>query len=77
MDILAAVKDQNQEKLAFFVYDSNAYKYLYQEIPGANYEAYINNAIARETEIKGWSREKKYDLIRTMNPELKFLNEEL
>ncbi|HMG82548.1 MAG TPA: GIY-YIG nuclease family protein [Ferruginibacter sp.] len=38
---------------------------------------YINNAIARETELKGWSREKKYNLVKTMNSELKFLNKEL
>ena len=38
---------------------------------------YINNAITREKEIKGWRREKKMELIAQMNPELKFLNEEL
>ena len=38
---------------------------------------YINNAILREKEIKGWRREKKMALINEMNPELKFLNEEL
>jgi putative endonuclease len=39
-------------------------------------------AIAREKEIKGWRREKKNDLVRTMNPKWedlgqKFLNLEL
>ena len=29
---------------------------------------YINDAIDREKEIKGWSRKKKEDLIKTMNP---------
>jgi putative endonuclease len=29
---------------------------------------YINNAIARETEIKGWRREKKVALIEASNP---------
>src|SRR4030095_1622929 len=38
---------------------------------------YINNAIKREKEIKKWSREKKEDLIRSKNPEMKFLNDEL
>ena len=38
---------------------------------------YINNAIAREKEIKGWRREKKMELIAAMNPELNFLNKEL
>lgn len=35
---------------------------------------YVNDAIARENEIKGWRREKKMDLIKSMNPSLKFLN---
>jgi putative endonuclease len=38
---------------------------------------YINNAIAREKEIKGWRKEKKLELIRAFNPELGLLNEEL
>ena len=38
---------------------------------------YINNAIAREKEIKGWDRKKKLELIRSFNPEFKFLNKEL
>ena len=35
---------------------------------------YINNAIAREKEIKGWNRKKKDELIKAFNPSLKFLN---
>jgi putative endonuclease len=38
---------------------------------------YINDAIAREKEIKGWSRQKKINLIKSFNPEWKFLNGEL
>ncbi len=37
----------------------------------------INEAIAREKEIKGWKRIKKEELIKEMNPEFKFLNTEL
>jgi putative endonuclease len=29
---------------------------------------YVNNCIARETELKGWSRAKKVALIESMNP---------
>jgi len=39
------------------------------------FEAYKNprQAIAREKEIKGWKRNRKEELIRTMNPELRDL----
>jgi putative endonuclease len=35
---------------------------------------WIQLAIAREKEIKGWRKDKKLDLIKTINPELNFLN---
>jgi putative endonuclease len=35
---------------------------------------WIQEAIAREKEIKKWRREKKIALIETINPELVFLN---
>jgi len=37
----------------------------------------IEEAIAREKEIKGWKRFKKDDLIKTVNPELEDLFEDL
>lgn len=36
---------------------------------------YINNAIQREKEIKGWTRKKKEALINEFNPDWKFLND--
>lgn len=36
----------------------------------------VNSAIAREKQIKGWTREKKEDLIFQMNPNWKDLSEE-
>jgi putative endonuclease len=38
---------------------------------------YVNDAITREKEIKKWRREKKEKLIESLNPEWRFLNEEL
>lgn len=38
---------------------------------------YIQHAIEREKELKGWTRAKKDDLITTLNPEWKFLNDEI
>ena len=37
----------------------------------------IEFAIEREKEIKGWSRSKKKELISDLNPEWKFLNDEI
>ncbi|WP_310379906.1 GIY-YIG nuclease family protein [Flavobacterium sp.] len=35
---------------------------------------WIQKGIAREKEIKGWVRVKKIELIKTINPEMNFLN---
>ena len=35
---------------------------------------YINHAIEREKEIKGWLRDKKIKLIESENPQWRFLN---
>lgn len=50
----------------------NAYNLLYYE----RFE-YIQHAIAREKEIKGWLRSKKEALINTTNPEWRFLNSDI
>jgi putative endonuclease len=36
---------------------------------------WIQLAIAKEKEIKGWKRDKKITLIKTINPDLNFLND--
>ena len=38
---------------------------------------YVNDAIAREKELKGWTRARKIALIKTENPEMKDLSQEL
>ena len=44
-----------------------------------HYERYqfIQHAIAREKELKGWTRKKKEELIGNENAEWKFLNKEI
>lgn len=37
----------------------------------------INDAIDREKELKGWRRSKKENLINSVNPSWKFLNDEV
>ena len=36
---------------------------------------WVEDAIAREKEIKGWRRQKKINLIKTINQDLEFLND--
>ena len=63
---------QNRNTTNSFTGKYSAYYLLF-------YESYqdINNSIAREKEIKGWSRKKKDELIKAFNPSLKFLNHEV
>lgn len=58
---------------------SNKFTAKYKAIYLVHYESYnyVNVAIAREKEIKKWRREKKKNLIDTMNPNRNFLNEEV
>jgi putative endonuclease len=49
-------------------------KYYCYNLIHYEYFTYINNAIAREKEIKGWRRQKKLDLIKENNPDWTFLN---
>ncbi len=48
------------------------YNLLYYE-----HFTHIDEAIAREKEIKKWRREKKVALIESVNPEWHFLNDEV
>ena len=50
-------------KLSFLVY--------YEEYQ------YANDAISREKELKGWLRKKKIELIKSVNPEMNDLSQEL
>ena len=62
----------NRGKMNTFAGSYFCHNLLYYEI----YQ-YVNEARWRELEIKGWRREKKMELIKTQNPQMKFLNAEL
>lgn len=50
--------------------------YCYMLLYYEDYQ-YINDAIEREKELKGWSRRKKVDLINSENPGWRFLNPDI
>ena len=50
----------------------NCYNLIYYE-----YFQFINHAIDREKELKGWRRSKKVELVENVNPDWKFLNDEI
>ncbi len=62
---------EHQEGKSNFSSRYNVKYLLYYEHFG-----WINEAIAREKEIKGWSRKKKEILINKLNPGWCFLNEQ-
>ncbi|GAB2795918.1 GIY-YIG nuclease family protein [Rhabdobacter roseus] len=52
-------------------------KYFCYQLVYWEFHPYVNHAIEREKQIKGWRREKKEALIRDFNPKWRFLNEEI
>ncbi|PRY20842.1 putative endonuclease [Spirosoma oryzae] len=52
-------------------------KYYCHRLVYWEYHQYVRNAIDREKEIKGWRREKKVALIQSINPEWRFLNDDI
>lgn len=63
---------QNSINKLSFTWRYNCYFLIYFE-----HHTYIQNAIAREKQIKGWVRKRKVELIEESNPEWKFLNKEI
>lgn len=57
--------------------NSHAGKYFCYELLFYEEFKYVNDAIAREKELKKWRREKKEALIKSFNRERKNLNKEL
>lgn len=64
--------EDGQEKRQTFTGRYFCYNLIYYE-----YFQYIEQAIARETEIKKWSRAKKEALIAQRNPQWLFLNDQI
>lgn len=65
-------KEESSTSKKTFAGKYNCYYLIYYE-----HFDFIEQAINREKEIKGWLRAKKETLINSRNPEWKFLNEEL
>ncbi|MDT3404991.1 GIY-YIG nuclease family protein [Mucilaginibacter terrae] len=57
--------------------DTHAGKYYCCNLIFYERHTNIEHAISREKEIKKWRREKKIELIKSINPEIKFLNDEI
>jgi len=51
-------------------------KYNVNKLVYFDYTPDVTSAIAREKQIKGWTRQKKNDLIQSINPEWRDLSEE-
>ena len=49
-------------------------KYNVNKLVYFEYTSDVNSAIAREKQIKGWTRQKKNELIQSINPEWKDLS---
>ena len=61
------------------VHDGRHFAGWYQAFYVVWYEIFtdVNLAIKREKELKGWRRSKKLALVHSVNPEMRFLNDEL
>ena len=74
----------NNLKIRLYQHQQNSIPFTHESFAG-KYNAYhllyferfenIQQAIAREKELKGWRRSKKDELINTTNPNWKFLND--
>ncbi|KST62158.1 GIY-YIG nuclease family protein [Mastigocoleus testarum] len=63
-DLIKRIYEHKEKLIAGFTQKYNVNKLVYYEI-----FTDINSAIAREKQIKAGSRQKKIDLVNSMNPE--------
>ncbi|MGH9680313.1 MAG: GIY-YIG nuclease family protein, partial [Candidatus Acidiferrales bacterium] len=71
-DLMRRVREHKQKKVPGFTQKYNITNLVWFEA-----HSMAKGAIAREKQIKGWSRVKKIALIEAMNPHWKDLTEEL
>ncbi len=69
-DLYVRVKQHKEGKCGAFTSKYKCTKLVYYE----EFD-YVNDALARENQLKGLSREKKETLVKSMNPEWKDLSE--
>lgn len=62
-DLTRRIWEHKKGDIPGFTENYRVNRLLYFEMTGN-----VNNAIAREKQIKGWSRKKKIELIQTLNP---------
>ncbi len=56
-------------------YESHTKKYNKNRLVYIEEYQWVNDAISREKQIKGWGQQKKLDLVESMNPEWRDLSE--
>jgi len=71
-NLMRRVYEHKEGRGGGFTSKYNIKKLVYYEVTGD-----VNAAIAREKQIKGGSRQKKIDLVDSMNPEWRDLYDEL
>jgi len=71
-DLIRRVNEHKEGKIPGF-----SRKYSCKKLVCYEHSTYVYNAIEREKEIKKWRREKKQNLIKTINPHWKDLYQEL
>ncbi len=71
-DLARRISEHKNKLIDGFTKKYNVNKLVYYE-----HTTDVYSAIEREKQIKGWRRNKKNELVETMNPEWKDLSEEL
>ncbi|MBK8553169.1 MAG: GIY-YIG nuclease family protein [Ignavibacteria bacterium] len=62
-DLMRRITEHKQKSIKGFTEKYNVTNLVYYEQTD-----YVNNAIAREKQLKGWLRKRKIELIESMNP---------